>query len=49
MKSIPLTKMTKSPNSLEQNRKMVYETIAQKISTAASNPTIATLNDDEQE
>ncbi|CDW81358.1 dhhc zinc finger domain containing protein [Stylonychia lemnae] len=45
IKSIPLTKVNKSPNSHEQNRKKVYEIISQKITQ--SNATITTMNDDE--
>jgi hypothetical protein len=33
MKSIPLTKYSKSPNKLEEDRKKVYEIIASKIAT----------------
>ena len=44
---MPMSQVPKSPNTLEARRKMVYETIAQKISTNVSNPTTATLNDEE--
>ena len=47
MKSIPLTKVEKSPNSKDLNRNRVYETIAQKISSHSSNPSIATVNDED--
>lgn len=44
MKPITLTKVD---NPLEVNRKMVYEAIAQKIHTQTSNPSMATMNDED--
>ena len=44
MKPINLTKVE---NPLEVNRKMVFETIASKIQTHNSNPSLATVNDDD--
>lgn len=49
MKSIPHSKLQKSPNSnaLEEQRKRVYDMISQKI--ASSTSSVNTLNDNETE